>query len=137
MEPAELDDFLSEQRTCRVATVGADGAPHATPLWFVWDGKPLLMADPQFVKDPAQLAFFTYRRPMPDYWLGPSGPDQWSWLEVYPQHEFKNAQGEVEQMSVGVAQNALPNTPGPAAMRMVFAMGWKPARKCWREKMMM
>jgi PPOX class probable F420-dependent enzyme len=41
MEPAELDEFLSEQRTCRVATVGADGAPHATPLWFVWDGAAL------------------------------------------------------------------------------------------------
>lgn len=93
-------------------------------LWFVWDGKPLLMADPQYINDPAQRAFFTFRRPMPDYWLGPSGPDQWSWLEVYPQHVFKNAKGEVEQMSVGVAQNALPNTPGPAAMSLkAGAMG--------------
>ena len=23
------------ERTCRVATVGADG-PHATPLWYIW-----------------------------------------------------------------------------------------------------
>ena len=53
---------------------------------------------------------------MPDYWIGPSGPDQWSWLEVYPQHVFTNAQDENEQMSVGVAQNALANTPGPAPM---------------------
>jgi hypothetical protein len=62
------------------------------------------------------LAFFTFRRPMPDYWIGPSGPNQWSWLEVNPQHVFLNTQGESEQMSVGVAQNALPNTPGPAPM---------------------
>ncbi|WP_215451089.1 pyridoxamine 5'-phosphate oxidase family protein [Streptomyces sp. ATCC 21386] len=41
MEPAELDEFLSTQRTCRVATVGSDGAPHVTPLWFVWDGTAL------------------------------------------------------------------------------------------------
>jgi hypothetical protein len=37
MSPAELDEFLRTERTCRVATIGADG-PHATPLWFGWDG---------------------------------------------------------------------------------------------------
>lgn len=36
MTDAELDAFLAEQRTCRVATVSADGDPHVTPLWFVW-----------------------------------------------------------------------------------------------------
>jgi nitroimidazol reductase NimA-like FMN-containing flavoprotein (pyridoxamine 5'-phosphate oxidase superfamily) len=41
MTPAELDDFLTLERTCRVATVGADGAPHVAPLWFVWDGTAL------------------------------------------------------------------------------------------------
>ena len=30
-----------EERTCRVATVGSDGAPHVAPLWFVWDGAAL------------------------------------------------------------------------------------------------
>lgn len=39
--PEELDRFLAEERTCRVATVGADGRPHNTPLWFVWDGASL------------------------------------------------------------------------------------------------
>jgi PPOX class probable F420-dependent enzyme len=38
MTPGEVDTFLAEQRTCRVATVGADGGPHVAPLWFVWDG---------------------------------------------------------------------------------------------------
>ena len=59
MTPAEVDAFLAEQRTCRVATVGA-GGPHATPLWYVWSGGALwltslsrsqrwtdLMADPR------------------------------------------------------------------------------------------
>jgi hypothetical protein len=41
MSPEELDKFLAEERTCRVATVGADGRPHNTPLWFVWDGQGL------------------------------------------------------------------------------------------------
>jgi hypothetical protein len=35
MTPEEVDDFLAEQRTCRVATVGI-GGPHATPLWYAW-----------------------------------------------------------------------------------------------------
>jgi hypothetical protein len=85
-------------------------------LWFRWHGKPLLLANKALIKDPAILNFFTFRRPMPDYWIGPTGPDEWSWLEVYPQHVFTNHLGEAEQMSVGVAQNALPATPGPAPM---------------------
>jgi pyridoxamine 5'-phosphate oxidase-like protein len=37
MTPEEVDAFLAEQRTCRVATVGP-GGPHATPLWYAWHG---------------------------------------------------------------------------------------------------
>lgn len=51
--------------------------------------------------------FFTFRKPQPDYFLGPTGPNQWGWLEVYPQHVFTNAGGHPEQMTVGVAQNAV------------------------------
>ena len=32
----ELDRFLEQQRTVRVATVDARGKPHVVPLWFVW-----------------------------------------------------------------------------------------------------
>lgn len=38
MTPGELDVFLTSQRTCRVATVSADGTPHVSALWFAWDG---------------------------------------------------------------------------------------------------
>jgi hypothetical protein len=41
MTPAELDAFLTEQRTCRVATVSPDGRPHVSALWFAWDGTSL------------------------------------------------------------------------------------------------
>ncbi|WP_317442147.1 pyridoxamine 5'-phosphate oxidase family protein [Streptomyces collinus] len=41
MTPGELDEFLTTQRTCRVATVSADGAPHVSALWFAWDGTSL------------------------------------------------------------------------------------------------
>jgi PPOX class probable F420-dependent enzyme len=37
MTSDERDAYLHAERVCRVATVGADG-PHATPLWFGWDG---------------------------------------------------------------------------------------------------
>lgn len=105
-------------------------------LWFVWDGKPFILANKDFVKNEEMLNFFTFRHPMPDYWIGPDGPDQWSWLEVHPQHVFRNSKGEAEQMSVGVAQNALPNTPGPAPMsHKTGAMGrsWHNGAKDTRE----
>ncbi|GAU70989.1 hypothetical protein SSP35_25_00260 [Streptomyces sp. NBRC 110611] len=41
MTRGELDTFLTEQRTCRVATVDGDGAPHVGALWFAWDGAAL------------------------------------------------------------------------------------------------
>jgi hypothetical protein len=58
------------------------------------------------------LNFFTFRKPQPDYFRGPTQPDMWSWLEISPQHVFRNSRGEVEQMSVGVAQNAVGNRLG-------------------------
>lgn len=41
MTPGELDEFLTTQRTCRVATVSKDGVPHVSALWFAWDGTSL------------------------------------------------------------------------------------------------
>jgi hypothetical protein len=41
MTPADLDEFLRGERTCRIATVGENGVPHNSPLWFVWDGSSL------------------------------------------------------------------------------------------------
>ena len=37
MTPEELNEYLTVERTCRVATISHDG-PHIAPLWFVWDG---------------------------------------------------------------------------------------------------
>ena len=64
----------------------------------------LTTVEPQFT---AIRRFFTFRRPQPDYFQGQTIPNEWSWLEVYPQHLFTNAAGEREQMSVGVSQNAV------------------------------
>jgi general stress protein 26 len=40
MNDEELEEFLTAQRTARVATVSEDGRPHVVPMWFVWkDGR--------------------------------------------------------------------------------------------------
>lgn len=39
MSEKELNAFLGQMRTCRMATVGAEGQPHISALWFVWDGE--------------------------------------------------------------------------------------------------
>ncbi len=50
--------------------------------------------------------FFTFRKPQPDYFAGPTGPEQWGWLEVSPQHAYYKTPGVAEQVTVGVGQNA-------------------------------
>lgn len=37
MDDAEISEYLHSRRTCRVATVGSDGTPHVSALWYVWD----------------------------------------------------------------------------------------------------
>lgn len=41
MTDEERDAFLRAQPVCRVATAGPGGRPHASALWFVWDGTAL------------------------------------------------------------------------------------------------
>jgi nitroimidazol reductase NimA-like FMN-containing flavoprotein (pyridoxamine 5'-phosphate oxidase superfamily) len=36
LTPEEIDRYLTEQRTVRLASVSARGRPHVVPLWFVW-----------------------------------------------------------------------------------------------------
>ena len=58
-------------------------------------------------KNQAMREFFTFRKPQPSYFVGPTGPEEWGWLEVYPQHAFYKTPGMAEQATVGVGQNAL------------------------------
>ncbi len=86
-------------------------------LWFMWKGKPFIMAMEEFANDlkdkPADPAltkelkeFFTFRPGQPVYNKGPEHPYHWGWLEITPQHGFvKKADGGFEQATVGVAQN--------------------------------
>ncbi len=86
-------------------------------LWFMWKGKPCIMAYPDSLtaspEDKAIAAFFTFRPGQPDYVDGPKRNDQWGWLENYPQHGYvKQADNTYEQVTVGVSQNAGPSTNG-------------------------
>ncbi len=86
------DSFAAGHATTDGAAVSGDRT-----LRLLWSD-----AETDSIRD-----FFTFRKPQPDYFQGPTQPDMWSWLEVAPQHVFRNARGEEEQMSVGVAQNAV------------------------------
>ena len=86
-------------------------------LWFNWKGKPGIMAYPDNLTDREEdreiAQFFTFRPGQPDYVDGPKRDNQWGWLENYPQHGYvKNESGGFEQVTVGVAQNAAPETKG-------------------------
>jgi nitroimidazol reductase NimA-like FMN-containing flavoprotein (pyridoxamine 5'-phosphate oxidase superfamily) len=39
MTSAEIDEFLSGRWIARLATVGRNGYPHISPLWYYWDGE--------------------------------------------------------------------------------------------------
>ena len=98
-------------------------------LWFYWDGKPLIMAHPDALSDsnPIQKEikeFFTFRGPMSK--VGPGGGaqtsfTQWGWLNTYPQIVYKDAKGNNEMTTVGIAINW--NENGITAMNGPNVMG--------------
>jgi len=63
-------------------------------LWFRWEGKPLILADPARVvasdDEASQIHnFFTFRKPQPSYFIGPTGAEQWERaLEIDPPFVF-------------------------------------------------
>ncbi len=62
-----------------------------------WHDKPLIMGYPDSLtaseEDREMASYFTFRPAQPDYVAGPTRSDQWSWLEVYPQHGFARKEG--------------------------------------------
>ncbi len=87
-------------------------------LWFMLDGKPVVMGYPEALDvepvcetDRRLLAeikeFFTFRPGQPGYGCGSKRPDDWGWLEIYPQHKYgTRPDGSCELVTVGVGQNA-------------------------------
>lgn len=83
-------------------------------LWFWWKGKPLMLAnsdalDMLDLTDVAISEFFNFREPDPFYFTKDTTNERWGWLSTNPQTLYKNEDGTVEQVTVGVAQNAYGN----------------------------
>ncbi len=91
-------------------------------LWFMWEGKPLIMADIRALdvkeaKDKEIFEFFTFRDNESTYFADDFSytDGTWGWCSDYPQTKFgKKLTGQIEQMCVSVAQNA--NENGLTAM---------------------
>ena len=86
-------------------------------MWFYWEGKPMLMAHTNNLTssklDKEIRQFFTFRPGQPAYDGGDGGIGNWGWLSIYPQDLYyatnkDKKRGDVEQMTVGVAQNSSP-----------------------------
>ncbi len=86
-------------------------------MFFLWDGKPLIMADSSSLKlknktDRAVYNYFTFRDNESTYFADDFSrlKDTWGWCSEYPQTLFgKDRKGNVEQICVSVAQNANEN----------------------------
>lgn len=91
-------------------------------LWFMWDNKPLIMADVNSLdlsvkKDREIFNFFTFRDNEATYFVDNKAESEktWGWCSDYPQTKFgTDIFGNIEQMCVSVAQNA--NENGLTAM---------------------
>ncbi|MBR6921189.1 MAG: hypothetical protein IKH51_03245, partial [Clostridia bacterium] len=90
-------------------------------LWFMLDGKPMIMAYKESLPEKGRTDFetkqldeiknfFAFRAGQPLYGTkagGPKRPDHWGWLEVFPQNKYGlREDGSCEMMTVGVSQNA-------------------------------
>ena len=85
-------------------------------LWFMWDGKPLILTPPDNLSQTLR-DFFTIKQSWawshdlagnPTGWWG-NGYDKWAWLDHYPQWCGLNANGIAEEISVSIAQHATTN----------------------------
>jgi hypothetical protein len=112
-------------------------------LWFMWQGKPLLLARRGEVDEDIR-DFFTLRQSWAwssAPWFG-DGRDRWPWLDHTPQQPGWHVEGQPEAISVAVAQHPTSNIgrshhrgvqPQPEAQQpeqgIYFAEQWQRARE--------
>ncbi len=73
-------------------------------LWFLWNGKPLLICDPKLTT-PELAAFFTLRKAHWPFTLV-NTQNAWHWEAAYPQvYSYDEDPSNPEQVNVSVAQN--------------------------------
>jgi hypothetical protein len=91
-------------------------------LWFVWQGKPLLLCDPAEA-DPELRAFFTLRKAHWPFTLV-NTPYAWHWEATYPQpYGYTDDSKRAEQVNVSVAQNLRVSDGQPTNMSAGNARG--------------
>ncbi len=83
---------------------------YCSDVWFELDGKPMIMAHRSALNTSDELQrtiadFFTFRANMPDYLTKETNRNQWGWLSRFPQAYYRDEEGNVEQISVGVGIN--------------------------------
>ena len=67
--------------------------------------------------------FFTFRSPIPEYNNPAPQPGSWGWLQIHPQAPQLSPSGNVEQITVGVAQNYNASANRTAPMSFPGAFG--------------
>jgi len=80
-------------------------------LWFRWDGKPLVLANPNELTDTLK-SFFTVRYSWfahdSNGWFG-DGQDRWPWLDYIPQGVGWHVKGIPEEVPVCIATHPIAN----------------------------
>ncbi len=75
-------------------------------MWFMWQGKPLILAKIDEVTQREVKEFFTFRK----CWAWTHGRDHWNWLEHWPQrYSWHASADQPEELSVCVAQHPTSN----------------------------
>ena len=91
-------------------------------LWFIWQGKPLMICDPAEVNDELKM-FFTLRRAHWPFTMV-NTHDAWHWEATYPQpYGYTDDPKKPEQVNVAVAQNLSAFTGQVANMNSGEARG--------------
>ena len=91
-------------------------------LWFQWQGRPLLICDPQEAS-PELKKFFTLRRAHWPFTMT-NTPYAWHWEATYPQpYGYTDDPGKPEQVNVSVAQNLRADNGQVENMSSGFARG--------------
>lgn len=88
-------------------------------LYFIWEGKPLIIAHPDRPYRQEILDFFTWRRPT---WCTPSEPDTWYWGGMPTQNVACATGGKPEMMALTVSSPHLA-MDAPAGVRPGDAVG--------------
>ena len=95
-------------------------------LYFMWDGKPLIVTHPDRPYRQEILDFFTFRRPT---WCTPSKPDTWYWGGMPTQNVAVASNGRREMLPVTVSTpHAAMESPTPQRGRGIGASEFR-----WRK----